>query len=243
MAAPEWPQCPSFEGRSLNTALLLNRDHITQLRHRMQRSREEEGVPAQALRPILDNIDTLYDALSGHGPFRQNALDSYASVQEIGFRIRGCARNTVPTSRQLPGPVDAIKEWEDDEETVDVKDESVNGNGETITLPVPIIRGPSRLRKTFNNRNPRVVTVKVMDPDVQSIVHDLGQAKVADVISRDMEEQGLGAGSFSIRILPSGHVRLMMSSASKAQALRDRRKFKPYSFGKDTYVQRYRWPA
>ncbi|KAL8978385.1 MAG: hypothetical protein Q9205_006015, partial [Flavoplaca limonia] len=37
--------------------------------------------------------------------------------------------------------------------------------------------------KLFNNRNPRVVTIKVMEPEWQSEVLRLGQARVADMVS------------------------------------------------------------
>ncbi len=79
-----------------------------------------------------------------------------------------------------------------------------------------------------------------MEPEWQSEVLHLGQARVADMVSSDMVLQGLGPGSFSIRILPSGHIRLMMPTVGRAQDLRDRQIFKPLSFGKDSYVQRWR---
>ncbi|KAL8658101.1 MAG: hypothetical protein Q9226_001279 [Calogaya cf. arnoldii] len=243
VAAFDWPQCPKIEGRPLDTALLLNRDHVDKLRDHLLGSYDDEGrVPAEVILPLLDNIDTLYDALSRRGPVRDHALDSFRNIRDVGFRIRGCARIAAPAKGRIVSPTGSIDEWEDEEEDLDIKDESpsVDEGGNPIVPLAPRSRTRKKRDKVFNNRNPRVVTIKVMDPDWQSEVLHLGQARVADMVSSDMVLQGLGPGSFSIRILPSGHIRLMMPTARRAQALRDRKLFKPLSFGKDCYVQRFR---
>lgn len=242
MAGLDWPQCPEIEGRPLDTALLLNRDHVTELRDRLRGNYDDEGnVPAGVILPFLDNIDTLYDALSRRGPVREHALDSFRSVQDVGFRIRGCARIAAPDRGQILSPAGSIEEWEDEEE-VDIKDESpsIRDSNHTFAPLAPRFRTLRKKDKGFNNRNPRVVTIKVMDPDWQSELLHLGQARVADMVSSDLVLQGLGPGSFSIRILPSGDVRLMMPTARRASALRDRQRFRPLSFGKGAYAQQFR---
>ncbi|KAI4250011.1 MAG: hypothetical protein L6R42_008812 [Xanthoria sp. 1 TBL-2021] len=226
MAGLDWPQCPEIGGRPFDTALLLNRDHVTELRDRLRGNYDDEGnVPAGVILPFLDNIDTLYDALSRRGPVREHALDSFRSVQD----------------GQTLSPAGSIEEWEDEEE-VDIKDESpsIRDSNHTVAPLAPRFRTLRKKDRGFNNRNPRVVTIKVMDPDWQSELLHLGQARVADIVSSDLVLQGLGPGSFSIRILPSGDVRLMMPTARRASALRDRQRFRPLSFGKGAYAQQFR---
>ncbi|KAL8846994.1 MAG: hypothetical protein Q9221_007950 [Calogaya cf. arnoldii] len=222
MAAFDWPQCPKIEGRPLDTALLPSRDHISELRNCFL----DDGrlVPSKVILPFLDNIDTLYDALSRRGPVRDHALDSFRNIQDVGFKIRGCASIVGPAKGRILPSAGSIDQWEDEEEDLDIKDESpsVDEGGSPSVPLVPRSRARRKRDKAFNNRNPRVVTIKVMDPDWQSEVLHLGQARVADMVSSDMVLQGLGPGSFSIRILPSGHSRLMMPTARQAQVLRDR---------------------
>lgn len=64
MAESDWPQCPEIRGRPLDTALLLNRDHVTDVRDRLRGGYDDHGhVPGEVILPLLDNIDTFYDAL------------------------------------------------------------------------------------------------------------------------------------------------------------------------------------
>ncbi|KAI4271714.1 MAG: hypothetical protein LQ337_005810 [Flavoplaca oasis] len=232
------PRCPDLEGRPVDIGLLLQRDHVAELRDWLQDTRgDERRIPPEVILPFLDNIDTLYDILLNQDASREHIFDAVRSAQDIGFRIRGCAKR-----RTLP-PSGYIEEWEDEEEELDIKEEdfSVDDERNVVATSVPRLRRILRKRdKLFNNRNPRVVTIKVMEPEWQSEVLRIGQARVADMVSSDMVLQGLGPGSFSIRILPSGHIRLMMPTARRARQLKDRHLFKPLSFGKDTYVQQIR---
>ncbi|KAI4221971.1 MAG: hypothetical protein L6R36_006508 [Xanthoria steineri] len=243
MAGSDWPQCPEIRGRPLDTALLLNKDHVTDLRHRLRGGYDDDGhVPGEVILPLLDNIDTLYDALSRRGPVRDHALDSLYDLHDVGFKIRGCARLAAPDRRQILPYADSIEEWEDEEEEVDIKAESPS-MGDSHHPVVALAPKRMTLRKKggrFNNRNPRVVTIRVADPDLQSEVLHLGQAQVADMVSSDMVLQGLGPGSFSSTRILSGDVRLMMPTARRASALKDRQRFRPLSFGKCAYVQQFR---
>ncbi|KAL8875078.1 MAG: hypothetical protein Q9198_006515 [Flavoplaca austrocitrina] len=180
--------------------------------------------------------------LNQDGP-REHLLGSMRSAHGIGFRIRGCARIAAPPKRQTLPPPGYIEDREDEQEESDIKDEFFSADDETniVATPAPRLRRILRKRdKLFNNRNPRVVTIKVMEPEWQSEVLRLGEARVADMVSSDMVLQGLGPGSFSIRILPSGHIRLMMPTARRAQELKNRHLFKPLSFGRNAYVQQIR---
>lgn len=192
--------------------------------------------------PLLDNIDTLYDALSRRGPVRDHALDSLYDLYDVGFKIRGCARLAAPDKRQLLPHAGSIEEWEDEEEEEDIKAESpsLGDWGHTVISLAPKRKTLRKQDRGFNNRNPRVVTIRVMDPNLQSELLHLGQARVADMVSSDMLLQGLGPGSFSTKILPSGDVRLMMPTARRASALKDRQRFRPLSFGRSAYVQQFR---
>ncbi len=244
MAGSDWPQCPEIRGRPLDTALLLNSDHVTDLRDRLRGGYDDHGhVPGEVILPLLDNIDTLYDALSRRGPVRDHALDSLYDVHDVEFKIRGCARLAAPDTRPILPYAASIEEWVDEEEEVDIKAESPS-MGESHHPIVPLAQKRMTLRKKgrgFNNQNPRVVTIRVTDPNLQSELLHLGQARVADMVSSDMELQGLGPGSFSsTRILPSGDVRLMMPTARRASALKDRQRFRPLSFGKCADVQQFR---
>ncbi|KAL8922529.1 MAG: hypothetical protein Q9172_003536 [Xanthocarpia lactea] len=235
MACAEWPRFPNLEGRPVDTALLLQRDHVAELREWLQNTHgDERRVPPEVILPFLDNIDTLYDILLKMPP--ESTSRSVRSNQNIGFRIRGCARIAAPPKRETLPAFGYIEEWEDEEEDLDTKDEelSIKDERNTILPLAPRLRTLRKRDKLFNNRNPRVVTIKVMEPEWQSEVLHLGQARVADMVSSDMVLQGLGPGSFSIRILPSGHIRLMMPTVGRAQELRDRQIFKPLSFGKDS---------
>ncbi|KAL8669698.1 MAG: hypothetical protein Q9168_005717 [Polycauliona sp. 1 TL-2023] len=254
MASSKWP---------VDTALTLSRDHITELRQSIQYTYDNEArIPTDVILPFLDNIDTLHNILSRHNV--EYTRDSRHIAQDTGFKIRGCARRAASSKRQAlahPGfdGKSEDEDWEDEEDEPDIKDEvsSEDDSKNTIGPFQPPRLGPVRRRekgpfqpprlgtvhrreKGFNNRNPLVVTIKVMEPDWQSEVLRLGQARVADMVSDDMLLQGLGPGSFSIRILPSGHIRLMLRTPRRARELRDRQLFKPLSFGKYCYVQRFR---
>ncbi|CAO1601900.1 hypothetical protein XANCAGTX0491_005538 [Xanthoria calcicola] len=226
MAESDWPQCPEIRGRPLDTALLLNRDHVTDVRDRLRGGYDDHGhVPGEVILPLLDNIDTFYDALD-----------------EVLLETTLLTPFTISTTLASRS-VGSIEEWEDQEEEVDIKAESPS-MGDSQHPIVPLAPKRMTLRKKgrgFNNRNPRVVTIRVTDPDLHSEILHLGQARVADMVSSDMEMQGLGPGSFSsTRILPSGDVRLMMPTARRASALKDRQRFRPLSFGKCAYVQQFR---
>ena len=241
MARAVWPRCPDLEGRPVDTALLLQSDHVAELRDWLRDTHgDERRNSPEAILPFLDNIDILYDIMLNQDAHREHPLGSMRIAHGIGFRIRGCARIAAPPKRQtLPTP-GYVEEWEDKEEELDIKDEvfSVDDERNIVATPAPRLRRIFRKRdKLFNNRNPRVVTIKIMEPEWQSEVLRLGQARVAGMVSSDMVLQGLGPGSFSIRILPSGHIRLMMLTARRAQELKNRHMFKPLSFGKDAYVQ------
>ncbi|KAL9032315.1 MAG: hypothetical protein Q9180_006575 [Flavoplaca navasiana] len=244
MARAVWPRCPDLEGRPVDTALLLQRDHVAELRDWLRTAHSDERrIPPEVILPFLDNIDTLYDVLLYQDDSREHIFNAVRSAPDIGFRIRGCARIAATAKRQTLPPSGYIEEWEDKEEESDIKAEELSLDDERniVAPPAPRLRRILQKRdKLFNNRNPRVVTIKVMEPEWQSEVRHLGQARVADMVSSDMVLQGLGPGSFSIRILPSGHIRLMMPTARRAQELKDRHMFKPLSFGKDAYVQQIR---
>ncbi|KAL8881106.1 MAG: hypothetical protein Q9192_007875, partial [Flavoplaca navasiana] len=206
---------------------------------------DERRIPPEVILPFLDNIDTLYDVLLYQDASREHIFDAVRSTQDIGFKISGCARIAAspPPKRQTLPPSGYIEEWGEEEEEFGIKDEefSVKNERNIGATPAPRLRRMLRKRdKLFNNWNPRVVTIKVMEPEWQSEILRMGQARVADMISSDMVLQGLGPGSFSIRVLPSGHIRLMMPTAQRAGELKDRHIFKPLSFGKDTYVQQIR---
>ncbi|KAL8992793.1 MAG: hypothetical protein Q9169_006831 [Polycauliona sp. 2 TL-2023] len=174
-------------------------------------------------------------------PFREHTLDHFRGAPDIGFRIRGCSRVAASIKTPSPAPANFIDEWEDEEEELDIKNEvSSEDDSKDIVGPFqpPRLQIVRKREHGFNNRNPLVVTIKVMEPNWQTEVLQLGQARVADMVSDDMVSQGLGPGSFTIRILPSGHIRLMFRTARRAQQLRDRRLFRPLSFGKNCYVQR-----
>ncbi|KAL8839356.1 MAG: hypothetical protein Q9176_004537 [Flavoplaca citrina] len=187
MARAVWPRCPDLEGRPVDTALLLQRDHVAELRDWLQDTHgDERRIPPEVILPFLDNIDTLYDIMLNQDAPREYLLSSMRSAHDIGFRIRGCARIAAPPKRQTLPPPGYIEEWEDEEEELDIKDEvfSVDDERNIVATPAPRLRRILQKRdKLFNNRNPRVVTIKVMEPEWQSEVLRLGQARVADMVS------------------------------------------------------------
>ena len=224
--------CPSAEQRP---CYRRPRSTSRRLRWPWTRSRRSDPTPPRQHRHLLRR--------PWRGPVRDHALDSLYDLHDVGFKIRGCARIAAPDRRQILPYAGSIEEWEDQEEEVDIKAESPS-MGDSQHPIVPLAPKRMTLRKKgrgFNNRNPRVVTIRVTDPDLHSEILHLGQARVADMVSSDMEMQGLGPGSFSsTRILPSGDVRLMMPTARRASALKDRQRFRPLSFGKCAYVQQFR---
>ncbi|KAL8806201.1 MAG: hypothetical protein Q9182_001476 [Xanthomendoza sp. 2 TL-2023] len=239
MATSEWPQGLPLDDRLLDLALLIKNDQLPQLRDRILSDyNEEKHFTVEAFLPFLDDVGNL---LYGQGSQPHNGRNCCKREEEIGFRIRGCARAAVPARRRSQEPDGAIEKWEDkDTDTSDIKDEWLNEDrlAEIADRSLLRYRGSLKTNRPFNNRNPRVATIKVMDPDAQNEVRRLGQARVADLVSNDMIKQGLGPGSFSIRIFnTSGHVRLMMPTTRQASKLKDRQRFRPLSFGYGAYVQ------
>ncbi|KAL8811696.1 MAG: hypothetical protein Q9200_001591 [Gallowayella weberi] len=239
MATSDWPQGLPLDDRLLDLAFLIRNDQLPQLRDRiLSHYNDEKPFPVEAFLPFLDDAGSL---LYGQISHPHGGRDCHRREEEIGFRIRGCARAAVPARRQFREPDGAIEKWEDeDTDTSDIKDEWLDED-RLANIPdrSPLkYKGPPKTNRPFNNRNPRVATTKVMDPDAQNEVRRLGQAGVADLVSNDMIRQGLGPGSFSIRIFNStGHVRLMMPTARRASMLKDRGRFRPLSFGYGAYVQ------
>ncbi|KAL8680831.1 MAG: hypothetical protein Q9186_003009 [Xanthomendoza sp. 1 TL-2023] len=239
MAMSEWPRGLPLDDRLLDLALLIKKDQLPQLRDRLLSNHDEEKpLPVEAFLPFLNDVGNV---LYGQRPHWHGDMDCYTREEEIGFRIRGCARAAVLAGGLFAEPEGAIDKWEgEDTDTLDIKDEwKIEDSLADVADVAPLkYRGPAKTNKPFNNRNPRVVTIKVMDPDAQDEVRRLGQARVADLVSNDMIMQGLGPGSFSIRIFhSSGHVRLMMPTARRASMLKDRQRFRPLSFGYGAYVQ------
>ncbi len=134
MACAEWPRFPDLEGRPVDTVLLLQRDHVAELREWLQDTHgDERRVPPEVILPFLDNIDNLYDIMLKMPP--ESTSRSVRSIQDIGFRIRGCARIAAPLKRQTLPPSGYIEEWEDEEEELDIKDRLLSIKDERHTIP------------------------------------------------------------------------------------------------------------
>ncbi|KAL8806205.1 MAG: hypothetical protein Q9182_001480 [Xanthomendoza sp. 2 TL-2023] len=79
----EWPQPPDLQGRPLDTALLLHRDHTRQISHRLQNHPDDvfgDGLPAQVWCSFSENVETLIKALCQHGNIRLNSLNSIPKI-------------------------------------------------------------------------------------------------------------------------------------------------------------------
>ncbi|KAL8811695.1 MAG: hypothetical protein Q9200_001590 [Gallowayella weberi] len=95
MVTAEWPQPPNLPGRTLDTALLLNRDHVVELRGRIQNKHDDEtSIPTEVVLSFLNNLDVICEGLCRQGPLRQNSLESCAKVQETAHRIPSCTCTT-----------------------------------------------------------------------------------------------------------------------------------------------------
>ncbi|KAL8806203.1 MAG: hypothetical protein Q9182_001478 [Xanthomendoza sp. 2 TL-2023] len=249
MVTAEWPQPPNLPGRALDTALLLNRDHIIELRDRIQNKHDDEtSIPTQVVLSFLNNLDIICQGLCRQGPLRQNSLESCARVQERAHRIRSCTCSNGTGSGELPEqrpaspPVSELtevtKNGNNNEVTLLTKDtfEDVDGEGmieETNTLTAPAVKVPRDLKKHRKYHASRKVTLHILDPQHWN----LKEAEVASRFKRDSD--GLSLGDRPVQITPLPPAKIMLK-APNVEGARLLRKIKPKSFGSGAYIRRYR---
>ncbi|KAL8687059.1 MAG: hypothetical protein Q9224_005263 [Gallowayella concinna] len=251
MLTEEWPQTPNLPGKPLDTALLLNRDHVIQLRDRIQnRYDDETNIPTQVVLSFLDNLDIICEGLCRQGPLRQNSLESCARVQETVQRIYKCTCTTRtdtvqllaqrPASPQLAEPIEVTQDWNDNEVTLLGKDtlEKMDGIG-TIkemnmnTLTAPAADIPRDLKKHRKDHASRKVTLHILDPRYWN----LKEAEVASRFRHDSNGLSLGDRPMQITLLPPGKIILKAPNVEGARLLR---KIKPKNFGDGAYIRRFR---
>ncbi|KAI4241170.1 MAG: hypothetical protein L6R40_004706 [Gallowayella cf. fulva] len=111
-ATPDWPQAPGLQGRPLDTALLLNRDHTRQIAYRLQNHADDPSeLPIDVWCPFSKNAETLIKALCHHGKIQLNSLnaipkikDATNSRQEYGADAGSADGNAGNASREPVGP-------------------------------------------------------------------------------------------------------------------------------------------
>ncbi|KAL8685575.1 MAG: hypothetical protein Q9224_005764 [Gallowayella concinna] len=90
-AVANWPQTPELQGRPLDTALLLHRDHTQQISHRLQHHPDDVfggGHPVDVWCSFSKNVETLIKALCQHGNIKLNSLDSIPKIKSTTVRPR-----------------------------------------------------------------------------------------------------------------------------------------------------------
>ncbi|KAL8680835.1 MAG: hypothetical protein Q9186_003013 [Xanthomendoza sp. 1 TL-2023] len=106
-AAAQWPQTPELQGRPLDTALLLHRDHTQQISHRLQHHPDDVfggGHPVDVWCSFSKNVETLIKALCQHGNIKLNSLDSIPKIKSTAVRPR---QSGGETSREAVQPARA----------------------------------------------------------------------------------------------------------------------------------------
>ncbi|KAL8806202.1 MAG: hypothetical protein Q9182_001477 [Xanthomendoza sp. 2 TL-2023] len=235
MAASEWPQCPNLAGRPLDTALLLNRDFATQLRNRIElKDNGEDGVPANIFLRLLDNVDTICRKVCERGS-EEDALDTFAQVQEAVRNIGGRTRD-VKTARVQPlEVVDVAEEWNDGEATVQVKDEPEPVNSQIMDTAGFLTDAPAVSVPKDDYRTWVDVTIRIGHEPTSTTLRPLPFGLLSELVERDFQHLNIHIGYARV-MTESGDVRFSTTEANAA-ILRDRTKYRPGAvFGPRAYI-------
>ncbi|KAL8680832.1 MAG: hypothetical protein Q9186_003010 [Xanthomendoza sp. 1 TL-2023] len=235
MAASEWPQCPNLARRPLDTALLLNRDFATQLRNRIELiDNNEDGVPADIFLRLLDNVDTICNKVCERGP-QEDALDTFAKVQEAVRSISGRTADAEPARIQPAEVADAMEEWKDDEARFEVKEEpqpveSPSMNAAYPVMHIPAVPSPEHDRETWVD-----VTIRIGHEPTSCYLRSLGLDALSGSVRNDLRPLDIHIGYPKV-MSESGDVKFS-TSETNAAILRDRSMYRPGAlFGPCAYV-------
>ncbi|KAL8838127.1 MAG: hypothetical protein Q9170_002268 [Blastenia crenularia] len=103
MESTKWPNTPNLDGLPFDTALLISRDHVANLRSVYEQQKQSQSnsgnKPIMHINILLDlllNLSAIHDTLCQRGPAQRAALDALAdvklSVQPVlggSFMLRG----------------------------------------------------------------------------------------------------------------------------------------------------------
>ena len=246
MATATWPRCPNLDGLPFDTALLLSRDHVAQVRKLMSQSEKFQLVTTPEILSLLHNVLAFHDILCQRGPAQQAAIDALANVHV-----------SVPLLVQTSQSTNTFIRRAEDRNYANVKDEATavdrslalsDANDETFVDAISPLDSPSAgndeeaplMVPPENDERKKIkVTIRILDDDIrqnmkQNFFSVAKKNQLQRLIERDIRPHRFRIRSPKV-MTRSGDVRFEVL-ATEAKVLRDASKYQPKSFGGGAFV-------